>query len=55
MTLEQVSRVFSWTKRVNPGDHLEISVVRVGVRVVRKIFHYEARPIANVDIILISS
>ena len=56
-----VSRVFKGTKRVNPGDDLEmrtalfVDCLRFLGHLVPKTFHYEARPIAHVDIILISS
>ena len=56
--LALVSRVFIWTKQVNPGDDLEMrTALFVDFLFVpfRKLFIYEARPIAHVDIILISS
>ena len=57
--LALVSRVFIWIKQVNPGDDLEMRTALfvdfLFVPYVPKTFHYEARPIAHVDIILISS
>ena len=41
-------------KRENPGDKVEMKSCSA-VRAVPKTFHYEARPITHVHIILISS
>ena len=43
--------------KVNPGDDLEMRTRPTNsvVRTVPKIFHYEARTVAHVDVILISS
>ena len=56
-TLSGASALPRLATKVNPGDDLEMRTRPTSsvVRAVPKIFHYEARTIAHVDVILISS